>query len=310
MNAAWPEAPIHIILNPSSGRDNGNTLRETIERSLEEEGRRCHIVELGPDETLQEAGERIARHAREQGALLVAAGGDGTVNAVASLCCEHALPMGVIPLGTFNYFAREMGIPTVPAEAAKLLAHGRLKPVAAGMAGDRLFLNNASFGLYSTIIRKREQASSRFGRMRIVAVLSAIASLWQANRLFAIRFEVDGHEDVRRTSLVFVGNNTMQLENLGLDVARCTKADKLAVVLLKRTSRYETLRLLFRSLTRTLSDEARLEEFCADHFSVDAKRKRIDLVIDGEIVRCTTPLRFRIIPAALQVMVPQEDTHD
>jgi diacylglycerol kinase family enzyme len=304
--AGRPGRPITIILNSGSGSGEKKKVRQQIMQALAHADPPVTLIEVKPAVDFLAACERAVLQAKQSGGLVAAAGGDGTVNMVAGLCCKHDVPLGVIPLGTFNYFSRGLNIPGEPEQAAKLLLGGRLRTVPVGFVNDRLFLNNASFGLYTRIIREREQDKSRFGRFRIVALLSGIATVLRGQRPFAVKIVTDDGPQLRRTSMIFVGNNTLQLNNLDLEVARCTDQGKLAVVVLKPTSRIEIARLLLRGLLRSLNDDTRLEMFCADAFDVESKRRKIDVVVDGEVIQCRTPLRFHTARDELKVVVPME----
>ncbi len=297
---------ITIILNSSAGNNEKERTLQQIMSVLKE--RAVTIVELKAPDDFSLIAEQAVLEATQRGALVAVAGGDGTVNLVAALCAKHQVPLGVIPLGTFNYFARALAIPADPAAAAQVLIDGVIRPVAAGYVNQHLFLNNASFGMYTRIIRNREQDKSRFGRFRIVALLSAIVTLMRGQRPFAIKLSANGIAEVRRTAMVFFGNNTLQLDNLALDVAQCTQADRLAVVVLKPLSRLAMARLLLRGAVKHMGDDDRLEMFCADQVTVETKRRSIDVVIDGEVIRCATPLDFRVVRNGLNVITPKQET--
>src|SRR5688500_11736642 len=119
---------VTIIFNGKAGSEEAARLRDNIADSLTVLERKIQFVDICSSVSCDQA----VRAAKTAGALVVAAGGDGTVNAVATLCCRHGVPLGIIPLGTFNYFARELGIPTDLAGAADVLIHGRLQGVAVG----------------------------------------------------------------------------------------------------------------------------------------------------------------------------------
>jgi diacylglycerol kinase family enzyme len=170
--------------------------------------------------------------------------------------------------------------------------------------GEHLFLNNASFGLYPKIIRKREKATKRFGRKRIIGALSALHSLFEKQKMLTIKIKTREMEELHRTSMVFVGNNRFQLENLGLKVATCTEQSQLAAVILKPVSRLETARIIWRGIVKTLHLESKICQFCAESFTVETTQPRMALVIDGEIVNCTSPVHFRLEADALRVLVP------
>lgn len=297
--------PITIIMNSGSGKDDKRPLRELIEEALASSGREVTFVELTPEDDFNATCESAVKKAKPRDGIIVAAGGDGTVNAVAALCHKHDVVMGVIPLGTFNYFARELQISAEPAKAVEVLISGVERRVSAGFIQEHIFLNNASFGLYTKIIRNREQDKSRFGRRRLVALISGIVSIFKGQQRFSIHVTANDKKELRTTTMVFVGNNTLQLENVGLEVAACTAKSKLAVVIVKETTHMETIGLLLRGALKNLKDKDKLEEFCADTFEVETQRRIIDMVIDGEIIRCRTPLSFRVDPQALRVMVPR-----
>lgn len=294
-----------VLMNVGSGSNEKQQVQQDILNAIGAAGGDASILELRPGKDIAKAVEHAVIEAKRTGTIVVAAGGDGTLTMVASHCCHHMIPMGIIPLGTFNYLAREMGVPMNPAEAATALVNGRRRTINVGFLNDRMFINNASFGLYTQIIRRREADKSRFGRFRIVALLSAIATLIRGQRRFAIRIVTPDGVHVRRTAMVFVCNNVFQLENIGLAQTECIRSGRLAVALLKPLQRFGAARLLLRGLTRTLNDEANLEQFCAQMFSVDSRRKKIDVVLDGEVTRCSTPLSFRVVHNALQIVVPR-----
>jgi diacylglycerol kinase family enzyme len=298
---------ITIILNIGSGADTKQQIRQTIEETLNASGHAFNIIEISPQDDFFKLCESAVIHAKNTGGLVAAAGGDGTVNTVAALCCEHDVAMGVIPLGTFNYFSRGLGIPDDPGIAAQVLVQGEVSKVTVGYVNDHLFVNNASFGLYTRIIRQREEDKSRFGRFRVVALISAVRALLHGQKPFAIKVASHESQQIRRTSMVFVGNNTFQLQNLDLEIANCTREDRLAVVILKPTTRIAMAWLLLRGVFKNLNADSSLEMFCTDSLDVETKRKQIGIVVDGELIQCQTPLTFRIEPQALKVMVPSRE---
>ncbi|MDO9179827.1 MAG: diacylglycerol kinase family protein [Agitococcus sp.] len=296
-----------IILNSSSGVNHTDRIRQQIMDALGSLQNKATVITLMPDNDFYGMCEQAVLQAQRTKCLLVVAGGDGTVNLVAGLCCKYGVVMGIIPLGTFNYFAREHIIPLDVAAAAQLLLEGQIRPITVGYVNQHLFLNNASFGLYTRIIRNREADKSRFGRFRLVAVLSAVATLLRGQRPFAIKATVNGVQQLYRTAMVFVGNNTFQLNNMDLHIAQFAREDRLAVLVLKPTTRIEMALLVVRGALGKLNDETRLEMFGADSLVVESKRRKIDLVVDGEVVQCHTPLSFRTARDALWVVVPKQE---
>lgn len=294
---------LFVIVNAGAGGDIAD-LPQKLTEHLEQVGYRVVLQELPASANVAEYCDDLVRQAAQTNGVIVAAGGDGTVNAVAALCYTHKVVFSVIPLGTFNYFARALGIPMQWEDAAAALAHTNVTAVSAGFVGEHLFLNNASFGLYPTIIRQREKATARFGRKRIIGALSALHSLFTRQETLVIKISHEGHEQVHRTSMVFVGNNSLQLENLGLEISACTQQNRLAVMVLKPSSRFEIARLLWRGIVKNLDIESKLHQFCADSFVVEARQAHMPMVIDGEVISCSTPIHFRVEAQAMRVLVP------
>lgn len=241
--------------------------------------------------------------------ILVAAGGDGTLNAVATVAHARGLPFAVLPLGTFNYFARNLGIPLDIAAAARVIIEGRVRRVAVGCVNGRLFLNNASIGLYRRLIEHREMHKRRFGRNRLVALLSGLVSLLREHRSYQLRLEIDGQPVTLSSLMVFFGRNTMQMELLGLDEALCVARGELAVLALREVNRIELLGLALRGALARLETAENLRQYCALKVQVDwleGRRRRIRVAVDGELVECTLPLMIEAVQDALQVIVPEE----
>ena len=151
----------------------------------------------------------------ESPTMLVAAGGDGTINAVAAAAIEHDLPLGILPIGTLNHFARDLDIPLEIEDAIDVLATGHERCVDVGTVNDRLFLNNASLGMYATIVVDRERQQRRLGRGKWSALLRATVVALRDPRPFEVTIQADGRELRRTTPFVFIGNNDYEVQGPG-----------------------------------------------------------------------------------------------
>lgn len=294
------DLPITLIMNPGAGAQHDADLPARLHATLASTGRAVEV-------RLPAHGRDITALAREAAAarerrLVVAAGGDGTVNAVAGALFGSPTPLGVIPLGTFNYFARALGMPADPLAAATALLDGRLASAAAGTVNGRVFLNNASFGLYRSIIEARERHKALLGRHRIVAALSAVYTALRRHRHYRVQLAIGGRSLTRDTPMVFFGANPLQLEQLGV------AADEagLAVLVMRPMSRLQVLATALGALLGRIGEVGTLETFTARRISVDRSKRRVKLVVDGEIVRTRAPLELRWVPEALRVVVPRE----
>jgi diacylglycerol kinase family enzyme len=248
-----------------------------------------------------------ARGAASGGAgCVVAAGGDGTINAVASALSGTDKTLGVLPVGTFNYFAKSLGIPLDLGGAVAVVAAGHVAPVDVGEVNGRLFINNASIGLYPSIIRQREQEYRRWGRRQLVAYAAVARTLFQGNPFMGVRLWTHGQELSARTPLIFVGANRYQIEEFDLPGGECVGRGELAVYVARPTGWAGLLRLALQALLRRLRGERSLHVICAGEARVETRRRRIPVALDGELVRLETPLRFARRRAALKVCVPED----
>ena len=290
---------LHFLLNAGSGAGAADTLDATIAERFVDVPHELHRPARPAD--LPKLARTLADGAGE-GDVVVAVGGDGTVNAVVAAMRSSRGVMGVVPLGTFNYFARALNIPLDPDGALDVVKSGMPRLCSIGLVNGAVFLNNASLGLYTALIREREADKKRFGRRRIVAMLSAARVLLRGRSPFHLRLEIDGAPGVIATPLVFVGNNPVQLEELGFaDVAA---DDELTVVALKPVTRWQMLGLVVRAFFGRLARAEELDAVGAHALELAGNRRRVDVAIDGELVSMTMPLRFTREPAAVRVLAP------
>jgi diacylglycerol kinase family enzyme len=303
-----PAAPLSVILNAGSGHGDANTTYALIGQLLGDSGRRHRIerVERGAD--LPRTAQRVVAQAMAQGGVVVAAGGDGTINAVAQAAHDAGCPMGVLPQGTFNYFSRTHGIPLDTVAATRALLEAELEPVQVGLVNGKVFLVNASLGLYPALLEDREKFKQRFGRHRAVALLAGLSTLMQEHRQMRLRIELAGKvRDVRSTTL-FVGNNRLQLQEVGLPQARAIDKGRIAAVMLKPTGTWGLLRLLMRGAAGSLVDDERVEAFQFQHMTVRPwlpTGARIKVATDGEVCLMRAPLAFRVSSRPLYLLKPR-----
>lgn len=238
---------------------------------------------------------------------IIAYGGDGTVNCLAQALAGSAQALGVVPRGTFNYVAKQYGLPDETAAVVDLLLHAPARPVAAGEVNGRLFLNNCSFGLYTDIIDARERHKAQWGRLRIVAVLSALVTALRSRARLPLR-ATDASGRVRysgRASLLFAGVNPQQFRDGGFELADAVEAGALGFVLLRWLTPWRVLAMLAGALLGRTQQQPQVEAFDGDQLRVAVPlRRRLRAVVDGEILHLRPPLRFDYRPAALWLIRP------
>lgn len=261
------------------------------------------------DVTLARSGDEIIEAARravnEKPPAIVAGGGDGTVNAVASMLVETDIAFGVLPLGTLNHFAKDLGIPLELDEAVHNIAAGHVVRVDVGEVNERIFLNNSSLGLYPDIVRDRERQQRRLGRGKWLAFVWATMAALRRYPFLHVRLSLNGEEHERRTPFIFVGNNEylMQGFNIGSRASLCD--GKLSLYVAQRTGRLGLLRLAVSALFGRLRQAKDFDALSATGILVETRHKRLRVATDGEVTVMATPLRYRIRARALRVVVPQ-----
>ena len=241
-------------------------------------------------------------------AAVVAAGGDGTVSGVAAAVAGTGVPLGVLPVGTLNHFAKDLGLPLDLAGAAAIIAggltDGRARAVDAGEVNGRTFINNAGIGLYPRIVSRRDRQRQRLGRGKWLAMAVAAAAVVRRYPLVDVILNTPAVAVRRRTPFVFVGNNPYQIEGLNLGVRPRLDTGQLCAYFANRPSRFGLLLLAVRALLGRLNQSRDFDTLAAAELSIEARRKRLRVALDGEVTRLSPPLRFRSRPGALRVLAP------
>lgn len=309
-----PAAPMQFVINAAAGSSGADARRDVIESVLQARGRRGELHFCGPAELARVAHEAAAR-ALSTCTAVVAVGGDGTINTVAQAAHAAGCALGVVPQGTFNYFARTHGIPADPAEAVRLLLHAAPAPVQVAGINDRVFLVNASLGLYPDLLEDREAYKARFGRSRWVAFCAAAATLLRAQRQLRLHIEHGTSVRTVRALTLFVGNNRLQLEQVGVQppsppggtpAPACVTA-----VMLRPVGTLSMIGLMLRGAMGTLGEAQSVERFEFRHLLVKPtlpqRRRGMKVAFDGEVTTMRAPLDFRVLARPLYLLKPQPD---
>ena len=307
-----PASSLQFIVNAAAGSSDAEAKREVIEAALQAGGRRGDLLFCNPAE-LSHMSYQAATRASATRTAVVAVGGDGTLNTVAQAAHAAGCAMGVVPQGTFNYFARTHGIPADPADAVRQLLCSVPAPVQVAGINDRVFLVNASLGLYPDLLEDREAYKARFGRSRWVAFLAGCATLLRAQRRLRLRIEMGGKARDMQTLTLFVGNNRLQLQQLGAepeDTLAGTPGDgTMAALVLRPIGTRSMLGLMLHGAMGSLGEAAGVERFEFQHLVVrptlPQSRSGVKVAFDGEVTMMRAPLEFRVLAKPLYLLKPQ-----
>ena len=300
---------LQFVVNAKSGHNDRDASRQAIDAALQASGRSAVFHAARPGE-LARIAQRATQAALAQRSAVVAVGGDGTINAVAQAAHAQRCPLGVVPQGTFNYFGRTHGIPTDAGLATQALLAAQPVAVQLGLINDQVFLVNASLGLYPDLLQDREAFKARFGRNRLVALVAAVATVLGRHRRLRLHMETrDGVQDVRTLSL-FVGNNRLQLDQVGLPEASAIAHGQSAAVVLRPIGTLALLGLMLRGALGTLGDAPTVHSFECQRLRVSHQRgwagRRMKVAFDGEVGWMVTPLLFQVSPQPLYLLKPAQ----
>jgi len=307
LGARAASGKVVCILNCAAGTCDADAAGTLIRQSAAEHRAECEILapERGTDFTT------LAKQAVADGATtVVAGGGDGTINAVASALAGSEARLGVLPLGTLNHFAKDLGIPLTLEDAVRNVFTGRPLAVDVGEVNGRLFLNNSSLGIYPRIVRLRE-AHERKGVRKWIAFAKALSYVLRHPRSIYLRLKIDDeHARARKTPFVFVGNNRYEISGLSIGKRAGLTDGRIWICQAPTADRWGLFRLTLRALAGWIRDSD-LEAAEAREVWIDLRhdaRRETDVSTDGEVARMAAPFHYRSRPGALTVIVPEAET--
>jgi diacylglycerol kinase family enzyme len=267
-----PPVPGFLLINPRAGT--GSPTAEELAEAARARG--IHACVLGEEDDAVE----LARSADAE--VLAAAGGDGSVARVASVAIERGLPFVVVPHGTRNHFARDLGLDLDDPLAALAAFEGEERRVDVGRAGERRFLNNVSLGLYATLVHRREHQRRR---RHAFAGLRALGR--NLRRRPGVWATVDGEPVQARVLLV--ANNAYELSLFSIGERERLDEGRLYLYAAKGL------------LPRTWDERG------GERFELEVPEGNVSAAVDGEPVELETPLELAVEPGALRVLLPRRE---
>lgn len=293
---------VKIIISAGAGPGDNTKAAERLADIFKDD-------QIDTDISLARSGAEVIELARKAASepynVIVAAGGDGTVNSVASAIIESDKILGVLPLGTLNHFARDLGIPSDLQEAARTIIAAHTIEVDAAEVNNRIFLNNSSLGLYPMIVREREKRQ-RLGFQKWPAFVWATIQALRRNPFLDVRLRVNNELLDRTTPFVFVGNNEYAMDLFNIGMRNRLDRGVLSIYITHGTSRLKLIALALRALVGRLRNDKDFLALRSDEVKIQTARKRVRVAFDGEIEVMTAPLQYRVRSRALRVIVPKD----
>ncbi len=300
--AARGSAVSLIVNQRRSGLRNSPPLNELL-AALERHGLRPEpiLVKKGSDPG------NAARDALKRGAkTLVAAGGDGTVSAVASTLLDSDAILGVLPIGTLNHFAKDLQIPLGVEDAARVLATGAVRTIDVGEVNGRAFVNNSSLGVYPQMVAWRK-GYRHGGWSRWAALFWAAVTALRRMPFLRLRLTAAGAEVTMYTPMIFIGNNEYEIEGFKAGTRRRVDAGHLFLYAVNASTPAELIHVSLLAWLGRLGQTQGFVSLAAVEAWIETRRRWVKVSLDGEVTRMETPLRYRTRPAALRVIVPEEE---
>ena len=301
-NSQTTLSAVKIIISAGAGSGDNTKAAQHLTDIFKED-------QLDIDISLARSGAEVIeiarKAAREPYNVIVAAGGDGTVNSVAAAMIDSGKVLGVLPLGTLNHFAKDLGIPTDLQESARTIIAGHTLEVDVAEVNNRIFLNNSSLGLYPMIVREREK-HQRLGFRKWPAFAWATIQALRRNPFLDVRLRVNGELLDRTTPFVFVGNNVYAMDLLNIGARDRLDRGELSIYITHGTSRLKLIGLALRAVFGRLRNDKDFLALRSDEVKIHTARKRVRVAFDGEIEVMAAPLHYRIRSRALRVIVPTD----
>lgn len=258
-------------------------------------------------------GDRLAPCVREilaertkgggnDGLALAVAGGDGTISAAAGAFAGTDLPLGILPLGTLNHFAKDLGLPLDLDAAAAVIAAGKTRKVDVAELNGRVFVNNSSVGLYPFMVDRRVAHQHRHRVGKMLATLPAMVETLRGVSWHRLQVASSGARQTIRTPCIFVGNNCYEVGLKALGSRACLTDGELDVHVVRQQSRFGVFLLPFKIVLGIVDPERDVQSFRSRELEIVSRRRRsMRVSLDGEVVRMETPLRYRTRPESLRV---------
>ena len=289
-----------LFFNPSSGIRFPAAEASELEERAREAG--LEFIRFAPQVDVSAMTREQIRAGRR---LFIAAGGDGTIGGVVQTLVHSEAKLGVIPVGTYNHFARDLNLPLDWREALDVALTGATRQVDAGRVNERFFINNISIGLYPELVARREERGRDYPRWK--ARLHAAYATLRKYPHVTLRIETEYLNEIVRTHVFVISNNSYDLSRIGVEAPRNTlEGGRLSVYWMPHMPRIALMRFLAHYLAGRVKTAPGFRSFRTTHLKVQSPRKRLHLGVDGEVVTMVPPLVITIVPHALLVKVARE----
>ncbi|MGH6866382.1 MAG: diacylglycerol/lipid kinase family protein [Methyloceanibacter sp.] len=307
--AAFTVRRVLVLLNSGAGalrKTPIESVQNDISAAFSQHGIAVEIVPVAGADLAMEAAQGLERAECGEIGAVVVAGGDGSVQTVAAKLADTRVPLGILPLGTLNHLAKDLGIPLSIKEAAATIAAGYTRDIDLGEVNGETFINNSSIGIYPYLViaRERRRAAHRFAKwMAMVPAFFRMLRHFPRRRL---RISAEGWVQPYRTPCLFVGNNEYTTELLSFGKRPRLDKGTLWFYVVKPRTPPDFFLMIWRLCFSHLDQDRDLDRFTFSAAKIEAKSSRLPVALDGEVKVLRSPLNYRSRPGALRVIAPDK----
>jgi len=281
--------------------------RAALKRRFAAHGVAAELRFVSGAELRAAARDALAEATRGEIDAVVVGGGDGSVRAVAGVLADTGVPLGVLPLGTLNHFAKDVGIPWDVEAAAETIAKGGVRAVDLAEVNGEIFINNSSIGIYPYLVIAREQLRQRHRLAKWIAMVPAFFRMLRHFPRRRLKISTEGRAKPYRSPCVLVGNNEYATGLFALGRRKRLDGGELWLYVVKPRNPLHFFWMVCR-LCFGKGELARdIDTFEARKVEIAARASRLPVALDGEVAIMHTPLHYRSRPGALRVIVPNSN---
>lgn len=293
-----------VLLNASAGLLAASEAPITVQRVWDAFQRAQLDAEIQAvrHEGLPAAAQRAATSDAD---VVVLGGGDGTLSTGAAALVGGRKPLGILPLGSLNHFAKDLGIPLDLDAAVATIASGQVMQVDVGEVNDRIFLNNSSIGLYPSAVAQREELRHRRHEGKWLAMLTACIEVLRRFPLLDVTLQVEDRAVALTTPFIFVGNNRYEMSLFSPGRRTSLQRGELSLYVARNGGRGALFQLALRAFLGRLDQERDFHSFGLQRIEIRSGRRSLRVSLDGEVARMASPVRYAIRPRSLCVLAPQ-----
>lgn len=231
-------------------------------------------------------------------------GGDGSIRTAAEVLIDCEIPLAILPLGTFNFLARELNHPNDIDAVFAMIKNNKIKQIDLAEVNGHIFINHSWVGFYANILKLREKYKNILGTNRLLKTLFNAMNLFKPLPIYRLQVVDDNESTEFKTCLIYIGNNDHQTNFLNFGDRKTLSSGLLSVNILNCKNRWDLFKCLGYVILNKFKDSKYLTQFNTSSVIIDSDSKSINIVIDGELIKLDTPLRYIMHKKHLNVMIP------